>query len=112
MNKDQIYLYNIIESIKIIENYVSRISEKKFRESKLIQDAVSKRLEEIGENAKKVSKKIKIENKKIPWEEYISIRNFLTHVYQMLNVSRLWKIIKKDLPVLKKEINKIIKEIK
>lgn len=112
MDKEELYLYNILESIKIIEKHMSKVSFSKFMDSTIIQDAVSKRLEEIGENARKISEKVRKKHKEVEWEEYISTRNFLTHVYQMLNVTRLWKIIKKDLPKLKKQINKIIKEIK
>lgn len=111
MKKDLLYLHNIIESINIIERHLNKINLEKFSNSILLQDAVSKRLEEIGENIKKISNKIKSESPSVKWEEYVDTRNFLTHVYQMLNVKRLWKIVKEDLPILKKEIEKIIKEV-
>jgi len=110
--KDKLYLYNILRNIETIENHLKNINQKEFFKSVLVQDAISKRLEEIGENAKKISKEFKKKNSAIPIEEYVNIRNFLTHVYHMLNVDRLWKIVKEELPVLKKQIEKIISEIK
>jgi len=111
MKSDLLYLHNIMESIKIIEKHTKNIDLKNFSCSILIQDAISKRLEEIGENIKKISNKIRLKYPSVKWEEYVNTRNFLTHVYQMLNVKRLWKIIKEDLPILNKQIEKIIKEI-
>jgi len=109
---DLFYVNNILESIKLIEDYTRKISFQGFVKSKITKDAVCKRLEEIGENAKKISNKIKDKSKEIKWEEFIENRNFLTHVYQLVNNKRLWIIIKEDLPVLKKNILKIKKELK
>ncbi len=112
MKQDLLYLYNILKSVEIIEEHLKKIDLKKFSCSILIQDAISKRLEEIGENAKKISNSLKEKYPQAEFEEYTDIRNFLTHVYQMLNVNRLWKIIKQDLPELKKQIKRIIEEVK
>lgn len=111
MISDLLYIHNILESINLIESYIKEKSFKEFSESELIIDAVSKRLEEIGENAKKVSDRTKKKYKEVKWAEFIENRNFLTHVYQLVNKKRLWLIIKKDLIVLKRQIQKIKKEL-
>jgi uncharacterized protein with HEPN domain len=109
MKSNKLYLKNILDSILSIEDYVKGYTFKKFEKDQLRIDAVSKRIEEIGENIKKISVELKKKNKKISWEYWEEVRNFLVHVYGMLNKSRLWKIIKKDLPLLRKEINFILK---
>lgn len=110
--KDLLYLENILESIKIIESYISKKSFGDFKKSKMMKDAVSKRLEEIGENCRRVSKETKEKNKEIEWEGFIENRNFLTHVYHLVNEKRLWVLLKDELPVLKKQIKKAVKKIK
>jgi len=109
--KDKLYLMNILESVELIEKYVKGKKELDLRRSPMIRDAVSKRFEEIGENINKLSPTLK-KNKKVMWKEFVEVRNFLTHVYQMVNVLKLWNVIKKDLPSFKKEILKIKKELK
>lgn len=112
MNYDLLYIENILKSIELIEDYTKKISFQKFAKSNIIKDAVCKRLEEIGENARKISKKIQDKNKQIKWKEFIENRNFLTHVYQLVNNKKLWIIIKEDIPLLKKEIENIKQELK
>jgi len=111
MRSDLLYIHNILESINLIESYIKGKSFKEFTDSELIIDAISKRLEEIGENARKVSDKTKKKYKEVKWAEFIENRNFLTHVYQLVNKKRLWLIIKKDLSILKKQIQKIKTEL-
>ena len=104
---DKLYIYNILESIKLIEEYIRKISFEEFSKSRLLKDAVSKRFEEIGENAKNVSNKTKKKYPKINWKEIIENRNFLSHAYRFVNNERLWNTIKKDLPLIKKQMEKI-----
>ncbi len=107
MNQDKLYIYNILESINLIEEYVKKISFEKFSNSALLKDAVSKRFEEIGENAKKISNNVKRKYPTIRWKEIIENRNFLSHAYKFVNSERIWNTIKDNLPKLKKEIETI-----
>lgn len=53
MKKDPIvFLKHILESIELIETYTKRLSEKEFYRNREAQDAVTKRLEIIGEAVK------------------------------------------------------------
>lgn len=108
--KDLLYLSNILESINLIRKYlgVKRIGD--FRNSILLRDAVSKRIEEIGENIRNISLKTKRSYPEVDWVAFVETRNFLTHVYQMVNVERLWGILKKDIPLLEKQIKNIVRE--
>ena len=112
MRKDKLYIYNILESINLIKEYTKKNSLKTFSNSRLIKDAVSKRFEEIGENAKNISEKTKKKYSKINWKEIVENRNFLSHAYKFVNNERLWNAIKNNLPVLKKPIQKIKEELK
>jgi len=106
--KDELYLTNILSSIKLIEEYVKSKKLKDIAKSNLLRDAVSKQLEEIGESIKKISSKLKKKYNEVEWEAFVETRNFLTHVYQLVNVKRLWMIVKKDIPILKKQIKEIL----
>lgn len=110
--KDILYLSNILESINLIEQYIKKKSLKNLKESTILQDAVCKRLEEIGENIRKISLRIKKKYPKTEWVAFVETRNFLTHVYQMINTPKLWRILKKDIPLLKKQIEEILEKEK
>jgi len=107
---NRLYLSNILESISLIEQYLKFKRADDLKKSVLLRDAVCKRIEEIGENIRKISPKIKKAYPKVDWVAFVEARNFLTHVYQMINVQKLWGIIKKDIPKLKREIENILKK--
>ena len=55
MKKDIVsYLEDIVESIAYIERYTNEISTEAFEENELIQDAVIRRFQVIGEASKRV----------------------------------------------------------
>lgn len=60
MKKDtRVYIDDILESIMKIEEYVNPISEDEFYRNTLVQDAVFKRLEIIGEAVKNIPIEVK-----------------------------------------------------
>jgi len=110
--KDLLYLNNIKESVKLIEDYLKGKSFSDLESSYLLRDGVCKRMEEIGENMKKVSLKIKKSYPDIKWKDFIDMRDFLSHVYQMVNMKKLWVILEKELPLLKNQINNLMEDIR
>ena len=109
---DILYLTNILESIDLIKQYIKSKGVRDLRVSTLLRDGICKRIEEIGENMRKISNKLKNKYTHIDWIAFIEIRNFLTHVYQRVNIQKLWVILNKDIPVLEKEIKSILEELK
>lgn len=105
MKKDiRVYIDDILESIMKIEEYVNPISEDEFYRNTLVQDAVFKRLEIIGEAVKNIPIEVKDGNTEIPWKEIAGMRDILIHQYSGVKLERIWMVIKKDLPTLKTNI--------
>ena len=77
-----------------------------------LQDATLMRLQVIGENIRKIPSNIKIKNKEFKWKKFERLRNLISHRYESINWEILWNFIEVNLPELKKEIQKILKDIK
>jgi len=107
----KIFLQHILDSIDEIENYIKNISEEKFIHSTQIQDAVIRRLEIIGEAAKRIPKEIINRYKFIPWKKIAGTRDVLIHDYFEVDIEAVWETITKDIRKLKQDIQKILKEI-
>ena len=109
MKRDyKLYIDDIRESIKQIEEYMKGVSEETFKKDKKLQDAVIRRLEIMGEASRNIPRALKEKNKQVPWFNLSAFRNFISHGYYDLSLDRVWTAVKKELPIIKEKI-KIIK---
>jgi len=106
MKDDRVYLLNIIECIEWIQSYTSS-GEEEFMKSRLIQDAVNRNLEIIGEATKRISGELKDQNKDIPWRQMAGLRDVLIHDYMGVSNKIVWNVVKNELPQLLVKIKKL-----
>jgi uncharacterized protein with HEPN domain len=78
-----------------------------FHNNLLVQDAVIRNFEIIGEATKKLSDDFKKINHELPWKEMAGMRNKLIHDYMGVDINIIWATLQKDLPYLKSLIEKI-----
>ena len=97
------YLGHILEAIERIEEYVSDMDELAFLSSKLVQDAVIRNIEILGEasnNIQRVAPAFANEHNEIPWQVMYAMRNRVSHGYDKIDFEMVWKTICNDLPEL------------
>lgn len=104
-----IYLQDIVESIIKISVYTSGFDKQAFLENEEKQDAVIRRLEIIGEAAKKISPETRSKYPNLPWKEMAGMRDVLIHEYFGVSPTIVWNVINNELSHLKVEIERIIK---
>jgi len=101
-------LEDIRLSILDIENYVAGVtSPKQIEENKLLFDALCRRFAIIGETvykADKIDENLPITDK----AKIKGLRHIIVHDYDLVRTGDLWRIIVKNLPVLKKEVEDLI----
>jgi len=110
MKKDpKIFVEHILESIALIEKYVEPLDQKAFFANQQSQDSIFRRLEIIGEAVKNLPDDFRKMHPQIPWKEIAGMRDKLIHDYFGVNILQTWNTVKKDLPGLKKKLEKIRK---
>jgi uncharacterized protein with HEPN domain len=77
--------------------------------NRMMQLALTRLLEIVGEAAKRVSASTKQKNTDIPWNQIIGMRNRLIHGYDIIDYDLLWDTVNFDLPPLILSLQKIIK---
>ena len=107
IKKDQVYIEHILEAITKIENFSKGISRFDFDRNVMIQDAIIRNIEIIGEATKKISNGFTQRQQEIPWSEMAGMRNKLIHDYMDVDLDVVWKTIEVDLPLLKELISNI-----
>ena len=81
-------------------------------QNKIIQDAVSRRIEIIGEAVKNLPVEFTNTHKSIEWNLIAGMRDKLIHHYFGIDIEKIWGVIIKDLPELKKKLISIIEKEK
>lgn len=105
MIKDNfLYIDHILDSI---EKYVENLTVHDFTENELIQDAVIRNFEIIGEATKRLSKDFRAENQEIPWKKIAGMRDILIHDYLGIDIYSVWNAIEQNLPELKRQLIQI-----
>ena len=79
-----------------------------FKSDDKTASAVIRKLEIIGEAAKRVPSTIKGQYPSIPWKEMAGMRDKLIHFYFGVNYELLWKTIKNRIPTVKPLIAEIL----
>lgn len=107
-DKTRKYLFDILEAVNSIENYILNVDFIQYQKNKMVRRAVEREFEIIGEamNAMlKTDSSIKITSA----ERIIGMRNRVIHGYDKIDNGLVWGTIKKHLPVLKEEVSELLK---
>ena len=111
MKNDLFYLSNIQECIEAIESYTND-GKDSFMKNRMIQDAVIRNFEIIGEATKRLSTEFREKYSEIPWRRIAGLRDVLIHDYLRVDLEEVWGIIQEYLPEFKVKVQSIIQNTK
>ena len=108
MHKDDlVYIDHIKRCIQKIKQYIKGHNKEQFIDNELIQDAIARNFEIIGEATKHLSNEFKDSYPNIPWRDIAGMRDKLIHHYMGLDVEVIWKTIEEDIPFLDQALSEI-----
>ena len=111
MKKDpRIYLLHMRDAVASIEEYTKK-GESYFMKDEKTQDAVIYNLAIIGEASKKLPLSMRQAYASIPWKSIAAVRNIVIHEYDTTEIPKIWRIVERDIPVLKAMIERILEEL-
>ena len=104
MKGDRLYLLHIAECLDRIETYVEG-GHDTFMASTLIQDAVIRNLQILGESARRLSQNTKDSSPEVDWLGIAGFRNVLVHDYLGVTLIRVWEVVEQELSPLRRQID-------
>ena len=110
MKDTRVYLLHIRDAIVQIGSYTEGGREEFFN-NKMIQDAVIRNLEIIGEATKKLTPDLRDRYPEVPWSRIAGMRDVLIHDYFEVDLQIVWDVVQNRLPELKRHIEALITEI-
>ena len=98
--RDAASLRDIVEATRIVRSYVAGKTQDQFLADPILQDAVVRRLEIIGEAARGISPEGLREAPQLPWARMVAMRNRIIHGYDEVDLGIVWETVANDLPAL------------
>jgi uncharacterized protein with HEPN domain len=109
VTRDRLHLAQILFRIQCIERYVES-GQEEFSQNDLVQNAVIRCFQVIGDAVKRLSQEFRQTYPQIPWRRIAGFRDVLTHDYEDVDVDEVWRVIAQNLPELKRQIEEILQE--
>jgi uncharacterized protein with HEPN domain len=105
------YLAHIAEAIERIDRYTEDMDEVAFLNNELVQDAVIRNLEIIGEasnNIEKLYPDFAAAHPELPLSFAYQMRNAVAHGYFQVDFEIVWRTIHSDLPGLHQQVCQLV----
>jgi len=105
---DSAYLWDMLRAARAVGRFVEGRTRESYLADELLQAAVERKIEIIGEAARKVSSTLQTAHPEIPWSKIQGQRHVLAHDYGDIEHDRLWDVATIHVPVLATQIEAII----
>ena len=97
---DQSLLLDMLIAARQASKYVRHVTLTDFQASEVLQDAVIRQVQIIGEAASQLSLALRAAHREIPWDDIIGMRHRLVHDYRRINRDIVWATVHEALPGL------------
>jgi uncharacterized protein with HEPN domain len=100
MSRDPAYLEDMLVAARLACSYLAGKSHDDFLADRQCQDAVIRRVEIVGEAARRLTDATRASLPSLPWRKMIGMRNVLIHGYDSVNLDIVWDTVQQDFPAL------------
>ncbi|MDX9706975.1 MAG: DUF86 domain-containing protein [Azospira sp.] len=109
------YLSHILDAIARIRRYTEQLDEAGFLHDELIQDAVIRNLEIVGEASRNIETRypdFARAHPELPLAVAYQMRNAIAHGYFKVDLRVVWNTIRRDLPLLEKTVGELLRQMR
>jgi len=108
---DKKHLFDIVAAVEAIESFVSTLTEAEYLEHEMVQAAVERKFEIIGEALNRIRRQNEDLLYQIPeHQRIIGFRNILAHGYDVVDQRLVWDVVRNHLPALRQHVSDLLNE--
>jgi uncharacterized protein with HEPN domain len=111
VKSDTANLATILERIERARRF-TREGRSVFLRDEMVQDAVIRELEVIGEATKRLSISTRRLDSSIPWTKIAGFKDVAIHQYDRLNLESVWRIVVDELPSIELQVRRILVSVR
>ena len=108
------FIGHMLEAAERVLQYTKGLSHDEFFVNSLVQDAVIRNIEIIGEaanNLMEIEPQIAVRYPSIPFAQIYGMRNRVAHGYFSVSLSMIWDSVQVDIPELRQQIAEVLEEM-
>jgi uncharacterized protein with HEPN domain len=98
--RDKVHLWDMLNAARGVMSSLEGITFEQYTEDETLRLATERRIEIIGEAARRISQELRDANPQIPWRLIVDQRNVLVHAYDEIEDERIWRLAAQDIPRL------------
>jgi uncharacterized protein with HEPN domain len=109
-DRDPVHLWDMLTAARGVVSSLQGVTFEQYMsdENEDLRLATERRIEIIGEAARRVSAKLKEAHPEIPWRLIVDQRNVLIHAYDEVEDERIWRLVRHDIPRLIQQLTDLI----
>jgi len=105
---DQVSLKDMLGHAQEAVELLGDASREALGHNRVLQLALTRLVEIVGEAANRVSEATREKHPEIPWRQVVGMRNRLVHGYDVIDFDLLWDTVTSDLPPLIEALQEIV----
>jgi uncharacterized protein with HEPN domain len=107
-DRDPVYLWDMVNAARGVLRAVEGLTFEQYTSDENLRLAVERRIEILGEAARRISPELQAMHPEIPWRPIVDQRNVLTHAYAEIADERIWQLAQHDIPRLLEQLAALV----
>jgi len=105
--RDASYLSDMLQAGRAIQDFIAGVDLKGFLGNHMLQAAVERKVEILGQAARLLSEEFKRAHPEVPWKVIVGMRHVLAHEYGEIKQDRMWTVATVHIPRLLPQLERL-----
>ncbi len=105
---DDAAVFDMLRAAQGVLRHTAGKARDDYERQELLRDAVERKIEIIGEAARRITKAFRDQHAQVPWRVIMATRHILAHDYDEVDNDIVWRIVTDHIPLLIAQLSPLI----